>query len=162
MAGGAHMSTHSARERFMAKVRQSAGCWDWIAKTNRSGYGQFWDGTHYPNGSPRFVLAHRFSYELFVGPIPDGLQIDHLCRNRGCVRPEHLEPVTRSVNLLRSPLMGRANREKTCCSMGHPFDDGNTRHEYTANGWHKRHCRECHNAQERARRSRIAREGDAS
>mgnify|MGYP001608583411 CR=1 FL=1 len=86
-------------ERFWAKVLVGDGCWDWQASKTPGGYGSF-------RAADRTVCAHRFSYELLVGPIPEGLDLDHLCRNKGCVNPEHLEPVTRRENMLRAPKIG--------------------------------------------------------
>lgn len=92
----------SVRRRFLAKVRKEPnGCWAWIgARTgqtrtdHRGGYGSFFDGE-------RMRPAHRVSYEIEVGPIPAGLQLDHLCRNRACVNPDHLDPVSPRMNTLR-------------------------------------------------------------
>lgn len=82
----------SAAARLMRHVEVSDdGCWNWTAALNAFGYGRF-----------RGLLAHRVSYESLVGPIPDGLELDHLCRNRKCVRPEHLEPVTHDENYRRA------------------------------------------------------------
>lgn len=82
-----HRRWPSALARLLAKVR-FGDCWEWTARRSpETGYGQAW-----ANGTQR--LAHRAVYELMVGPIPDGLQLDHLCRNRACVNPDHLEPVT--------------------------------------------------------------------
>lgn len=86
--------------RFVAK--SSDGCWEWMGARGGKGYGTFWVG------SGKFANAHRWAYSHFVGPIADGLQLDHLCRNRACVRPDHLEPVTASVNVLRSYAARRA------------------------------------------------------
>lgn len=100
-------------DRFWAKVEKSDGCWLWKAgKFNKTGYGCFKCG-----GVSR--LAHRFSYELSVGPIPDGLELDHLCRVKACVNPAHLEAVPRRVNILRgvSPMAKAAQR--THCVKGH-------------------------------------------
>lgn len=80
------------------------------------GYGQFWDGT-------KTVRAHRFSYELARGKIPEGLDLDHLCRNRACVRPDHLEPVTDKENVHRSPIHFAT---RTHCPKGHPYSEENT------------------------------------
>jgi hypothetical protein len=90
-------------QRFWEKVHRDGECWVWtgaIATSSRGGqqYGQFWDGTQRPSGSYRTVYAHRMSYELAVGPIPDGMQLDHLCHNGLCVRPSHLRVVTNKQN----------------------------------------------------------------
>ena len=111
-------------ERFMEKVRESSdGCWEWAAEVGNSGYGRFWVG-----GS-RKSLAHRWAYEYYVSPIPEGLVIDHLCRNKVCVNPEHLEPVTTSVNVLRGdgPAIKASTRwKKTHCPKGHEYSEDNT------------------------------------
>ena len=93
--------------RFWTKVRVGSipssqrpdlgPCWEWIAYRDHNGYGKFWDGT-------KKAFAHRLAYEMLVGPIPEGLESDHLCRVRHCVNPAHIEPVTSSVNSQRSPL----------------------------------------------------------
>jgi hypothetical protein len=117
-------------ERFAAKVRRAEdGCWIWQGTTTSKGYGQFWhDG--------RLVGAHRFAWEQAHGrPIPEGLVIDHLCRTRNCVNPEHLEPVTTRENTLR----GEGCKPKTHCPQRHPYDDENT---YTDPAG-RRHCRTC-------------------
>lgn len=81
------------------------GCWRWQGQKNRFGYGQL----NVEVGGKRMCLrTHRVSYEAYVGPIPDGLEIDHLCRVRDCANPEHLEPVTRSENVRRSYAARRA------------------------------------------------------
>ncbi len=105
--------------RFASKfVVDGSGCWLWTATiAPDTGYGQYWDGT-------RLVKPHRYAYEYIVGPIPDGLDIDHLCRVRHCVNPEHMEPVTRSVNLRRAM---NGNRTKTHCPRGHEYSESNTR-----------------------------------
>ena len=87
--------------RLVEKFQVADGCWIWTGATNGVGYGRVCTEDR------RWVYAHRAMYELIVGPIPAGLDLDHLCRTRSCVRPDHLEPVTRGENARRSPLIGR-------------------------------------------------------
>lgn len=84
----------SAQERFESKVVKSDDCWLWKGNTTSNGYGQFFVAR-------QALIAHRYSHELHVGPIPAGLEIDHLCNVRACVRPDHLEPVTHAENMRR-------------------------------------------------------------
>jgi hypothetical protein len=128
-------------ERFLPKIEiKESGCWEWARCLNYYGYGVFQDGN-------RLVFAHRFSYEWFnqcVLPkyVHGGLQLDHLCRNRKCVNPDHLELVTGSVNIKRglSPEISRQRQlAKTHCPHGHPYSKENT-YQYAG----KRNCRTCH------------------
>ena len=120
------------QRRFWAKVRyQEKGCWPWLASLINTGYGKFWIDAHW-------VLAHRFAYELLVGAIPEGLTLDHLCRNRSCVNPNHLEPVTKQVNILRGVGVASRNSIKTHCPAGHPYAGSNL----VITG-HERRCRAC-------------------
>jgi hypothetical protein len=106
-------------DRFLDKFTVGDGCWEWTAGISSNGYPNFWlDGVT--------QSAHRLSYELFVGPIPDGLHLDHLCRVRHCVRPSHLEPVTAQENVLRGEGIPAHAARKTHCDNGHPFDQANT------------------------------------
>jgi hypothetical protein len=119
-------------DRFMQKVSiRDDGCWQWTGADDIGGYGRFSVGR-------KEWKAHRFSYCSFVGPIPIGLTLDHLCRNRWCVNPKHLEPVTLRVNLLRGDTFQSRNASKTHCDNGHEFTKNNT---MMVNGW--RQCREC-------------------
>lgn len=108
------------------------GCWLWtgaVQRSKRTGYGLDTTGR----------MAHRLVYEEFIGPIPDGLQLDHLCRVRHCVNPAHLEPVTHRENQLRGFGASGVNARKTHCIAGHAFDEGNT-YRQTGN---RRACRKC-------------------
>jgi hypothetical protein len=134
------MTTTREAARFWAKVDFSDGCWEWTASRRSDGYAQFKvDG--------RTVLVHRLAYELVVGPIPEGLTLDHLCRNRACVNPDHLEPVTHRENVLRGENFSAVNAAATHCANGHPFDEANT-YTYPAGkgGQTHRACRACNRA----------------
>lgn len=108
------------------------GCIIWTACTNRAGYGK-------TSFHKRGYLAHRAAYELVRGPIPSGLQLDHLCRVKRCLNPHHLEAVTPAENLRRSDAALGRRTAATACPSGHEYDDANT--YYSAEGW--RCCREC-------------------
>lgn len=110
------------------------GCWEWQLFKDEDGYGYMKLGSR-TDGTRRQERAHRFAYECFVAAIPAGLQIDHLCRNRSCVNPEHMEPVTQLVNTQRG---WRAT--KLYCPSGHPLFGPNLRIA-SANG--QRVCKEC-------------------
>jgi hypothetical protein len=120
-------------------VAAHGGCIVWTGSKNDRGYGHI-----DVNGQRQYT--HRLSYELHVGPIPDGLVIDHLCRNRACLNPHHLEPVTQGENTRRGE---RAQR--THCPQGHPYDEANTYVKRRVNGAAHRNCRECSREQGRAR-----------
>lgn len=109
-------------------------CWIWMGgEQGKSGYGSF-----SLNSQP--TLAHRAAYELLVGPIPEEMTLDHLCRNRRCVRaPEHLEPVPFVVNVARGMSPTAINARKTHCPQGHPYDDANTMRRKRGG----RDCRAC-------------------
>lgn len=128
-------------ERIWAKVEvHPLGCWSWTGSTS-NGYGSIRD----TEGRQRVV--HRVAYEVWVGPIPHGLELDHLCRNRACVNPAHLEPVTHFVNAMRGGA-GETKR-RTHCLHGHAMTPDNI---YIDQG--KRRCRECILAKNRRAREK--------
>lgn len=131
-------------ERFWAKVERTEGCWRWGGAIDNGGYGR------YAVRGVKNHLAHRYMYELVVGPIPSGLVIDHLCRNRRCVNPTHLEAVTTHVNNHRSTAPTILRSHATECPKGHPFDEANTGWEYPR-GQPRRICRACRREYKRAR-----------
>lgn len=122
----------SALDRFQAKYESvtESGCWIWTASLDLNGYGQFsYKGKRH--------AAHRVSYELFKGPAPT--ELDHICRVRCCVNPDHLEGVTHHVNLMRGRSFSAVNAQKTHCPHGHLLAGGNL--HIRPNG--KRQCRSC-------------------
>jgi transposase-like protein len=114
--------TDSDRARFWAKVRHAAGpaCWVWTGAMNPKGYGRFSLGG-------RMTTAQRASWFLNKSlEMPDGYTVDHLCRNRACVRPDHLEAVPHRINLLRGRTVTARAASATHCPAGHPYDAANT------------------------------------
>jgi hypothetical protein len=121
--------------RFWKQVQKTDSCWLWTGRVDRCGYGaQFlWHRT--------LTMPHRYAYELLVGPVAEGLTLDHLCRNRLCVNPAHMEPVTLRENILRGDSPHAINARKTHCKHGHAFDEANTHH-----GKYGRTCITCRRA----------------
>lgn len=130
--------------RFWTKVQFTGTCWLWTAYRDSYGYGAF-----YP--ARRYVAAHRWAYEFCVGPIPVGLELDHLCRVRACVNPEHLEPVTHRVNILRGVSPTAIHARKTHCPQGHPYNEANTYLRPAGN----RECRLCKRAAKTRENARL-------
>src|SRR5882724_3748162 len=139
-------------------LKDENGCWLWTGQKDRGGYGRIGITE---NGRCFKRLAHRLSYEAFVGPIPKGLEIDHLCRVHCCVNPAHLEPVTRNVNMQRGVnigLVGRLaadakQRAKTTCKHGHDYTPDNLR--WSQKGKYlTRYCLLCMKLRHRARRAK--------
>ncbi len=118
-------------------VDEGSGCWLWIGTKSRKGYG-------YIKTGGRSRSAHRMAYELMVGQVPAGLELDHLCCNRACVNPGHLEPVTHLENVRRALV------RRTSCLRGHPFDAENT---YSYRG--RRICRECSRSRSREHKRKF-------
>jgi hypothetical protein len=128
-----------AEERFWRRVKRGtpSECWEWLGAKLHRGHGIF----HYTliPGQHQQTTAHRFAYERLVGAIPEGLQLDHLCRNPGCVNPAHLEPVTGRENVLRGVGPTAINARKTHCIHGHEFTPENTYRSKKGG----RECRAC-------------------
>ncbi len=142
--------------RFWMKVNKDGpnGCWTWTAQLSKAGYGRFRPDPYSNTG------AHRYSYELHKGPIPKGLDIDHLCCNPSCVNPDHLEAVTTAENLRRVEERGRSPnhyRHRTHCPKGHPLSGDNLYVARASNGGKARHCKRCRADQQAAWRERHGR-----
>ena len=122
--------------RLMARVERDGECWKFTGARNAYGYGVIGVGGR----GQGIALTHRVTYEHFIGPIPAGRDLDHLCRNRWCCNPNHLEAVTRQENVARG-LRGRGYgpRERTHCKAGHPYAPENT--YYRPDG--SRRCKTC-------------------
>lgn len=128
-------------ERFWKLVNKTDTCWLYTGNTWK-GYGQF--GVQQSPGVWKQKKAHRIAYELLVGPIPEGLHLDHLCRVHSCVNPAHLEPVTNRENGVRGVGL-TARALATHCHLGHEYTDENTAVTITAEGLRHRECRTCAN-----------------
>lgn len=121
--------------RFWSKVTKTDGCWLWEGSLSHNGYGIF----NLTRGEEkRTWRSHRLAYTWLVAPIPEGMQLDHLCRTRRCVNPDHLEVVTEEENKLRGMSVCTLNALKTHCKHGHEFTPENTWYE-----GHWRRCRTC-------------------
>lgn len=140
-------------ERFICFLEfTESGCWLWTGSVaSGTGYGVF-------TVRHEHVHAHRFAYELWVAPIPEGLHSDHLCRNRACANPDHIEPVSQRVNSLRGVGIFAQNARKTTCDNGHSLTEVNTYRRLDNGG---RQCRTC--TRERNRKyKQKARNADAN
>ena len=157
-AQGELVLDEKAKKRFFDKVvvDPETGCHNWTGGQNGKGYGLFSIGV-------KKYYAHRVAYELAKGKIPEGLEIDHLCRVRDCVNPDHLEAVTHKENLHRGETVSAANAAKTHCPQGHPYSGDNL--HVASDGW--RRCKTCRAERARLRRAKqrkgadLANEADA-
>ncbi len=138
--------TEKIQERFWGKVDASGPCWQWMGAGAGKGYGKIGVVV---DGKPSYPYAHRVAWEILVGEIPEGKELDHLCKNRRCVNPDHLEPVTRRQNLARSAAVCTLNSLKSSCPQGHPYEGDNL-----IQNKYGRACRECRRAYDRKRRPR--------
>lgn len=130
------------RFSFWSHVVKTDTCWTWTGCLDDDGYG----GTTTRDNGVRITTlqrAHRVAYTELIGEIPDGLELDHTCRNRACVNPAHLEPVTTIVNLLRSTVPWIAWKAATHCVKGHEYTPANTTHRTGKNAVKSRQCRAC-------------------
>lgn len=133
------------RELFFSKIDYGdfSRCWNWKAGFNSNGYGEFWNGF-------RSMPAHRYSFETFRGRVDDGLVLDHLCKNKNCVNPNHLEAVTTKENNIRGDGFAGVNSRKTHCIRGHKLIKKNLCGTYLKKGIRK--CKICHNMKANMRR----------
>lgn len=159
MPGQLGLIRKPAEERFISKIELlDNGCIVWTGGLNGVGYGQFYAGRTSLSETGK-TYAHRWSYEHYVGPIPEGLHLDHLCRNTACVNPDHLEPVTPGENIRRGVAPAALHAKKTHCPAGHPYS-GDNLYVHPTKG--QRICRACGKARAQAKRDQLKAERRAS
>lgn len=137
----------STLDRFVKKVSFD-GCWNWKASKDNDGYGNFWFKS-------KIYLAHRASYEMFVGSIQDGMTLDHICRNRSCVNPNHLRQMSLKENILCGDGVCAKKLKQTHCVRGHELSGYNLMNR-VRNGNVNRSCRICKNERKREREKNIS------
>lgn len=136
----------STEDKLLARVDRTGECWLWTGYVRTDGYGVL---TQRIAGRIVPLYAHRLAHIAFIGPIPAGFHVDHLCRVRHCINPAHLEAVLPRTNYVRGTGFSGTNARKTHCKYGHPFDDLNTRIRPCGG----RTCRECERAKLQRRRA---------
>ena len=134
---------------FWSKVEKTPTCWLWRGSKNENGYGQVWRG--FMEKKRTMEAAHRLAYRILIGEIPKGLEIDHLCKVRLCVNPEHLEPVTHRENLRRGDTLSGVNSRKTHCKNGHMLSRDNLLGSERYRKHKGRCCKTCHRIRQNAR-----------
>lgn len=143
------MKPRPASERFHGKyaIDPETGCWNWTGYVAEHGYGTI--GETVAPGRSRSLYAHRISYEIHKGPIPEGLVVDHMCNNRRCVNPDHLQAITHRENVLRSPHPLFARRRVGLCIRGHDMTDPTNVYIRPDNG--RKMCKACTRIRQRER-----------
>lgn len=144
----------SLKDRILNKVKKTPSCWIWMGGKDSAGYGRTYIGGK-AEGKSIYRIAHRIIYELFRGTDISGLELDHICRNKICVNPDHLDPVTHLENVRRG-ISGQYLRKRTHCPSGHEYSTSNT--SFYKN---MRSCKTCKRIKRRNRRQKIARHGQA-
>lgn len=129
------------KEPTRLPIKDREACWEWPKTRDSRGYGR----TKAQKNGWGNIYVHRLAHEWFIGPIPEGLTIDHLCGNKACFNPKHLEAVTGKENILRSNSLGAINARKTHCPKGHPYD-------VLLGAKQRRGCRQCNQQNRRERR----------
>lgn len=130
------------KDRLLDLIDKDRDCWVWTGSTNSQGYGRLTTGSRSDN-TRKTEAAHRASYRTFVGEIPNGLTIDHLCRNRKCINPDHLEAVTIKENVSRGNPLWKQQMARTHCPQGHEYTEDNIYRYATKHGGTCRNCKTC-------------------